>query len=181
MFNESYTGPKRADLNLAAASVRFVPAVGFLMTLQLQGKIDTHPSTFDQQSYYVWGIDRGSPFAVTPFPSRPDLGFDATVTVSVLRGGTSVAVQDLVRSDSSVKVFLPSKNVKVVGNKVQAIVPLYYLQIPDQGLPISQWLYSALASSSLDTSTQASGGSFIASFIPETEETPIGVPRGFTG
>jgi hypothetical protein len=180
-FFPLYGGPKRADLNVAAASVRFAPGQGFILTAQLAGRINAKPQTFDAQSYYVFGINRGSPNAITPFPSQPDVSFDATVAFSVLHGGISVGVRDLVRTDSTTVQFLPFKDIRVVGNKITATVPSNLLQIPDSGLPISQWTWKMVASTSLILTGTVNGGSVIASIIPTTSEAPVGVPNGFTG
>jgi hypothetical protein len=180
-FNDLYTGPKRSDLNVEAASVRFVPASGFILTAQMVGRINLKPATQGDQSFYVFAIDRGSPNAVAPFSNHPNVFLDATVTVSVLRGGVSIGVRDLVRPDSTTTRFLPSKDVRFAGNRVRVTVPTSMLPIPDGGLPISQYQFSMYPANGINFSSQTLIDSSIASYIPADSEAPIGVPRGFTG
>lgn len=180
-FNDLYTGPQRADLNVKAASVRFVPARGFILTAQMVGPINTNPATEADQSYYVFGIDRGSPNAVAPFSNQPNIFLDATVTVSVLKGGISVGVRDLVRANSTTVNFLPSNDLKIVGRKLQVTVKTSLLPIPDQGFPINMYQFSMYPANGINVSSQTLIDGSVASFIPPDSEAPIGVPHGFTG
>jgi hypothetical protein len=181
VFNELYVGPKLPQLNARAARVEFVPGRGLVFTGVLQGRIHQNPGSLGLQSYYVFGVDRGSPNAVAPIPNRPNIFVDALVTVSILQGGASASVQDLVRPSNSTVLFLPPQDLKLHGHKLQVTVDPAYLPTPDGGLPLSLYQYNFTPASNLLDTSSVSTASFLASFLPETSESAVVVPKGFKG
>jgi len=82
-FYEFYTGPKRGGLNVVQAGGEFdARHQTLVLTGTMQAKINTKPANESQESYYVFGLNRGGQ-AVAPFFMRPGVRFDSVVVVSV--------------------------------------------------------------------------------------------------
>src|SRR5437660_1297823 len=60
-FYEFYVGPRRADLNVVSGSGQITRNGMLTLVGTMQGRIDTHPASSADDSYFVWGINRGSP------------------------------------------------------------------------------------------------------------------------
>ena len=171
----NYTGPKtRPDLNAAAAR-------GFLDTqgnLVLDGvfagqiPIGKTLTTQSQSAYYVFAIDRGaSPAGPGPIPGRPNVKFDALVSVAFQPSGTSGSVIDLTKPNAPATP-LPGNAIKITGtgNSIRVFVPLGDLP-PVGGLDASQYRVNLFA-----RSTPLSNGDTesIASLVPEFTSFRVG-------
>jgi hypothetical protein len=158
-FYEIYTGPKRGDLDAVKATATLINHdQALVLTGKMAGKIDTSPAGVSDQSFYVFGINRGGAAAIGPFKNRPDVRFDAVVVVSVTPSGTTAAVNDL---KSGVRTSLPDSALTIRGNTVQVVVPAGLL--PSTGVPISQYRVNLWPRSALPPA----GDNTIASFVPE--------------
>jgi hypothetical protein len=175
MFYEFYIGPKRADLNAVAASVKLDPGKGLVFRGVMQGKIDTTPATSADDSFYVFGVNRGSSKAVAPFFNRPGVVFDAVVVVSVTHdGGITGSVVDLT---TGVRTALAASSIKIEGKEVRVTVDPALLPTPAGGKPLSQYTFNLWPRSSLANPAPApTHPSFVASFLPENAMAPIKVP-----
>jgi hypothetical protein len=174
-FYEFYVGPKRADLDVVAASARVQPGKGLTLTGRMVGNIDQNPATSADDSFYVFGINRGSAKAVTPFFGRPNITFDAVVVVSVTHdSGVSASVRDLTTGAATT---LPPGSVKIDGPNVRVTLDPALLPTPAGGVPLSQYTFNLWPRSSLanPTSTITGHDSFVASFVPENAMAPIRV------
>ena len=96
-FYEDYVGPKLAQLNAVAAAGELLPNGNFEFVGVNQGAINPNvPAT------YVFGIDRSGKLPTGPFPSRPDIRFDALVVVTLTPGqATTATVIDLATNKST--------------------------------------------------------------------------------
>jgi hypothetical protein len=171
-FYEFYTGPKRADLNVASATVQLVRNKTLTLTGVMQGKIVKSPASADQQSFYVFGINRQSPKAISPFFQRPGVTFDAVVAVAVQTQGVTASVTDFTTGASQ---NIDPRQIHISGKKVSVKVDASLLPTPAGGVALSQSTYNLWPRSSLDNTPQPNHGSFVASFIPENATAPIGV------
>jgi hypothetical protein len=171
-FYESYTGRRDPGLNARQATAR-VTRQGLELTGTLQGRIDTSPSGEDQESYYVFGINRGSSQAVAPFPGRPNVIFDAVVSVNVEAEGISAAVTDLTKPRGTGTTDLPAGAFRVRGNQVRVVVPLDLLT-PTATLPVAQWRVNLWPRSALPPADFHT----VASFVPENATFLVAARRG---
>jgi hypothetical protein len=128
----------------------------------VQGRINTSPSGEDQESYYVFGINRGSSRAVAPFPGRPNVIFDAVVSVDVEGEGISASVTDLTKPRGTGTTELPGDAFRVRGNQVRVVVPLALLT-PTATVPVDQWGINLWPRSALPPADFHT----VASFVPE--------------
>lgn len=175
-FYELYQGPKRADLNVVAASARFKENQGLVLRGEMAGKINATPATADDNSFFVFGINRGSALAATnaPFANRPNIKFDALVIVTVSNTtGVTASVRDLV---TGVGTNLSPDAVKITGRHIQVTVDPALLPVPAGGKPTSEWTFNLWPRSS--TTVVPPGTTNIASFIPENAMAPIAGPGG---
>jgi len=140
----------------------------------MAGKIDARPATPADDSFYVFGVNRGSPNAVAPFFGRPGVVFDAVVIVSVTHdNGISAAVVDLTNGH---RTALPASSVKVEGREVSVSVNPALLPTPAGGKPLSQYTFNLWPRSSLANPTPTAAQphpSFVASFDPGNAMAPI--------
>jgi len=172
-FYEFYVGPKRADLNVVEASARLDRGKGLVLRGTMQGKIDMSPATSADDSFYVFGINRGSSKTIAPFFQRPGVVFDAVVAISVTHdGGITGAVVDFT---TGARTALPADSIHIDGRQVRVTVDPALLPKPADGKALSDstfnlWPRSSLANPA-DTATTHS--SFVASFIPENATAPI--------
>jgi hypothetical protein len=174
-FYEFYTGPKNRDLNVVSATVQLVPGRSLNLSGIMQGRIVKHPTTAGQQSFYVFGIDRHSSSAVTPFFQRPGVTFDAVVVVSVQTTGITASVTDLVTHVSTV---IDPSAIKISGRQVSVKIDPALLPTPASGVDLAHSSFNLWPRSSLSNSVQPNHGSFVASFVPENNVARIGVVRG---
>lgn len=161
-FYSFYTGPRWAELNAIKASGKLVGGHTFVFTGTNQGKIDQGPAT------YVWGVDRNGFLPPGPFTGRPNITFDALVTVRVdssLR--PTATVTDLV---SGATTTLPASAVRIRGATVRVKVPAGLL--PSTGLPPSQYGFNYWPEA-----TASPGSVPISSFAPESGDAQVGVSR----
>jgi hypothetical protein len=174
-FYEFYTGPKNRDLNVVSATVRLVPGKSLTLSGVMQGKIVKNPSSTDQQSFYVFGINRHSPSAMTPFFQRPGITFDAVVVVSVETSGLSASVTDLTNGTTTP---IDPRNIHIAGKMVSVTVDPSLLPTPAGGVDLAHSSYNLWPRSDLNFAPQPYHGSSAASFIPEDGMAPIGVVGG---
>ena len=175
-FYEFYTGPKNADLNVVAASAQLVPNRSLTLMGVMAGRIVKNPTTTDQQSFYVFGIDRHSPNAVTPFFQRPGITFDAVVVVSVQTTGTTASVTDLTTGKSTP---LDPSAVHISGRQVSVTVDPSLLPTPAGGVDLAHSSFNLWPRNSLSNAVQPNHGSTVASFAPENAVARIGVVGRF--
>src|SRR5580692_5266932 len=88
MFYASYTGPKLLDLDVVGAKARLFRGRGFVFNGFVLGPINT-----SQQSFYVFGVNRGGASPPGPFPNRPNIDFDAEIIVATSTDGFEGEVQ----------------------------------------------------------------------------------------
>jgi hypothetical protein len=157
-FYQFYTGPKLAELNTVGASAKLSSSSGnFTFTGTVKGKIN------DPVAVYVWGIDRsGHLSSAGPFQGRPNIRFDAVVTVSLDASLTPTArVIDLTNGNVTT---LPAGSAHIQGKKVTVTVPSSLL--PSTGLSPSQYRFNFWPDN------QSENG--VASFAPESKTVPVG-------
>lgn len=172
MFYELYTGRLDPGLNAREATAR-VTGRGLVLTGVMQGRINTKPTTDSEESYFAFGINRGSSKAIAPFPKEPNVIFDAVVVVNVETEGISASVTDLTKPRGTGTIDLSSGAVQVRGNVVQVVVPLDLLT-PTATLPVRQWGVNLWPR----TQPPPAGPETVASFVPENAMFRIAVPRG---
>jgi hypothetical protein len=181
-FYEFFVGPQRADLNLVSASARLVSRGALAFTGMVQGPIARHPATPAGDTFFVFGVNRGSPRAVAPFFDRPGVVFDSVVVVSITQeSGISAKVTDLATGASTT---LPPSSVRVSGRQVSVVVNPALLPTPPGGVPLAQYTFNLWTRTSLSDPTPTPSQphpSTVASFIPEDAMAPIAVPRGGLG
>jgi len=173
MFYPFYTGPRQPYLNVVSGSGRIVNNI-LVLTGNMAGRIPTRPANEAQESYFVFGLNRGGA-AVAPFFQRPGVRFDSVVVVSVEAEGISAR---LVRFESpSSPVDLPAGAVSVRHNTVQVKVPLSLLPVPTGGVEPRLWTWNLWPRDSLDNTPQPNHGSHVASFLPENTMAEFGFRR----
>jgi hypothetical protein len=166
MFITAYSGPKRQDLDVVAASGRVLAQRSFSLTGRVLGHIDV-----SEPGAYSFLINRGGGRSPGPLKIRPNIRYDAQVTVTTSSAGVngSVTLQDAQGRILS-KVVLPNGSVQIAGATVKVSVPLSLLpssmpsgvRLPNQG-------YSYAFTAGLP----GSNPSQIASVVPEyTTATP---------
>lgn len=174
-FYELFTGRRDPGLNAREATARVVRG-NLVLTGTMQGRINTSPAGEEQESYYVFGINRGSSQAIAPFPGRPNVIFDAVVAVSVESEGVSASVTDLTKPPGTGTTDLPASAVRVQGKRVRVVVPLSLLltPTPTPTLPLTLWRVNLWPRTELPPA----GPETVASFVPENAMFRILVPRG---
>jgi hypothetical protein len=127
-LQEQYSGPPYDQLNVIAAGAVLAGRNRLVLGAVLRGPIDIpDPST------YVFGFDRGTGRAFTPFASRPGIHLDATVTVTINGKSVSAVVTDLV---TGAITALDRRAIKVRGATLEVVVPPRLLA--GAGLPLKQ-------------------------------------------
>jgi|GEM_PF-4668224 len=178
-FYEFFIGPQRKELNVVAARAQLKPGQGLVFQGTVQGRINTNPATPADNLFYVFGVNRGSPQAITPFFNRPGISFDAVVIISISSdSGVTASVRDLTTGASTT---LSPNSVRIQGRDLRVTVDPALLPTPAGGKPLDQstfnlWPRTSLANPT-PTPTQPHP-SFVASFIPENSMAPIQVSRG---
>ncbi len=147
-FYEFYTGPKNSDLNVVSATVTLMPGRSLNLSGTMQGRIIKHPTTTAQQSFYVFGIDRHSPSAITPFFQRPGITFDALVAVSVQTTGITASVIDLTTNQTT---MINPAAVHISGRQVSLKINPALLPTPAGGVDLAHASFNLWPRSSLDT------------------------------
>jgi hypothetical protein len=171
-FYERYTGPKRPDLHVLGANGRFFYPGGFVFTGETVGAINS-----SQQSFYVFGVNRGGASAPGPFPDRPTIVFDAEIIVATSSDGITATVE-LLDSKGQVTSTTSLFDTAVVfgKNHVGVIVPAALLPStspPGTAQPDERYSFAFWAG----ISPSAPKG--IAGFAPEYVDTSVaatGVP-----
>jgi len=170
-YYEFFQGGRRPDLNAAWTSAVLSRDTLYL-TGVMQGPVNTRPTSEGQESYFVWGVNRGG--AATPgtaFPNRPGVVFDAVVVVSVETEGVSASVRTL--GPGGGVTALPASSVFVSGRTVSVAVPVGALPstgfTPDQ-YRVNLWPRSALPD---PTRTVLQNAATVASFVPENGTLPV--------
>ncbi len=171
MFYAPYTGPRLPALDVVGAKGRIIHGYGFVFTGRVLGAIDT-----SQQSYYVFGINRGGASPPGPFPDRPMIDFDAEIVVQTSPDGYEGSVQ-LLNPDGTPfsTVGLPFPQVVFNNNQVQVYVPSRDLPSsspPGTANTQNHYSYAFWAG------TSPSDPKGIAGFVPENMVTSI-VATGF--
>jgi hypothetical protein len=165
-FYELYTGPMRPDLDAVAATANLTDHnQRLVLTGTMAGKIDRSPTVAADQSFFVFGINRGSATNPGPFPDRPDIRFDAVVAVSVVMGGIGASTTDLITGVTS---SLPASAVSVRGKMVTVVVPTSLL--PSTGFALNQYRVNLWPRSELPPADFHT----VASFVPETTTFRVG-------
>jgi hypothetical protein len=143
----------------------------------MEGKINTHPATSADDSFYVFGVNRGSAQAITPFFNRPGVTFDAVVVVSITHDqGITASIRDFTTGQAT---NLSPSSVRISGSQVRVIVDPSLLPTPAGGVPLSQYRFNLWPRSSLSNpAPNPNHDSFVASFIPENAMARISVPHG---
>ena len=178
----SYTGPKnRADLNAAAARAFLDTKNNLVLDGVFAGQIANGKTlTTDAQSaYYVFAIDRGaSPAGAGPIPGRPNVKFDALVSVALTPNGNSVSVVNLTKPNAP-STPLPGTDFKITGtrNSIRVFVPLSALP-PVAGLDASQYRVNLFARS---TPLATGDTTSIVSLVPEFTSFRVAPDNGFHG
>jgi hypothetical protein len=156
-FYEFYTGPKLAELNTVGASVKLSrDGSTFAFTGKVKGNIN------DPVAVYVWGIDRSGSLGTGPFQGRPNIRFDAVVTVSLDASLTPTAtVIDLKTFN---RTTLSAGSAKIQGKKITVTVPSSLL--PSTGLATSQYRFNFWPDNMSENG--------VASFAPESSTAQVG-------
>jgi hypothetical protein len=178
-FYEFYTGPRTANLDVVGGGA-VLTRRGLFLSGTMQGTINTAPANASEGAYYVWGINRGSPNAVTPFPNRPGIRFDDVVVVSIQPGtGVTGFVQDVTAANSTPTPLSPS-DIHVFGRSLVVEISPSLLPTPPGGVPISQYSFNLWPRTSLQMVPNV-----VASFLPEDGMAPfvtrVGLGRGSVG
>jgi hypothetical protein len=119
MFAAGYTGPKQPDLDVLGAKARLFRGRGFVFRGYVLGAINA-----SQNSYYVFGINRGGASPPGPFPDRPMIDFDAEIVVSTSPDGFEGEVVRLNAKGQTISTSSLANNAVVFsGNKVEVFVP----------------------------------------------------------
>jgi hypothetical protein len=162
-FYQFYTGPKLAELNAVKASAKLSrDGSTFTFTGTNKGRINSSAAV------YVWGIDRNGHLSAGPFTGRPNITFDAVVTVSLSSSlQPTASVTDFV---SGVTTVLPAGSATIHGNTVT--VTLSASLLPSTGLAPTQYRFDYWPDFGA-----AAGSSGVASFAPELTTVQVGIAK----
>lgn len=188
-FYPLYTGPQRPELNGIQAS-GYVKGKNLVLTGTVAGPIVTRPKTADLGAIYSFAIDRGGAGKIGPFPGRPEIRFDAIVTVTITNQSTTatVAATTSLTNQPGVKPKkLSASAVTIKGATVTVTVPISTtdttttpstttLILPSNGHPDDQWNVNFFARSPTGRPDFHS----VASFTPEHTMFQIFVKRPST-
>jgi hypothetical protein len=161
-----YTGPKRGELNAAAAKAFLDGRGNAVLVGVVAGTINANPDTPDKSQFYVWEINRGLTAPTGLIPGRPGITFDAVVTISITPDGTTGYFQDLT---TGAQTPLTADQIIVENDDVKAIIPAALL-IPAGATPK---VVPTVNFSGLDAPFATSTFSDIASFVPEFRNFPL--------
>jgi hypothetical protein len=142
-----------------ATHARFFDPKGFVFSGLTVGFINT-----SQNSFYVFGVNRGGATGPGPFPNRPNIVFDAEVIVATSPDGFSGTV---VRFNSQGQVMsstsLLNNQVSFSNNTVRVTFPTVLLpSTSPPGTPGPQFRYSY----TFWAGTSPSAPRLIAGFVP---------------
>lgn len=162
-FYPYFTGVKRAELN-AAGSWAKVDSTG-TVTLSgiVAGNIITNPTSPAQNEFYIFGINRGGATSPGPFPGRPGITFDGTITVAVTNTGITGTVTDL---NSGVQTAIPAADIQIKANTIHVVGAVNQLTTTGSGnVTVNFWT----------ATTNPSVGDYntVSSFVPEFRSYPI--------
>ena len=169
-FYEFYTGRMDPGLNARLSTAR-VSHGSLVLTGVMQGPINTSPTGEDQESYFVFGVNRGTGSVIAPFPNRPNVIFDSVVSVNVEEEGITGTVTDFTKPRGEGTTTLPADSVRVRGAMVRVSVPLSLLE-PTAARPVNQWGINLWPRSELPPADFHT----VASFVPEDATFPVAVP-----
>ena len=131
-FYGDYVGPKLTELNAVAAAGERLPNGDFEFVGVNQGAIDPRV-----QATFVFGVDRSGKLPPGPFPGRPDIRFDALVTVTLTPGQAPTAsVTDLATNTTT---SLPKDSFQILAQALTVTIPGDLL--PSTGLDPSQYRF----------------------------------------
>ena len=158
-FYQFYNGPKLGELDAVKATAKLSAAGMFTFTGTNTRPINKGPAV------YVWGVDRSRSLGPGPFTGRPNIKFDAVVTVSMdASRAVTAQVVDLTNGASTA---LPAGSASIHGRTVTVNVPAGLL--PSTGLTPSQYRFNYWPE---DAGPPTS--SSVASFAPERTTAQVG-------
>jgi hypothetical protein len=156
-FYQFYTGPKLAELNAVGASGKLSRSgTTFTFTGTVKGKIN------NAVGVYVWGIDRSGNLPAGPFQGKPNIKFDAVVTVAL--NSSLVPSARVIDLATFAITNLPAGSARIHGKVITVTVPASLL--PSTGLSTSQYRFNFWP--------DYLGESGTASFVPESNDVPVG-------
>ena len=168
-FYAGYTGPLRAELNLAAATASLDGAGDLILSTEAAGQIPV-ASTASKgagaaastiaSSYYVFAINTGNANGPGLYPGRPNIVFDTAVTVSSTPAGVTGSIVSP-NNPNGAPIALPVGSLHVNHDTIKVVVPLNLL--PAGSLSPSQWRVTAFARNN----PPAADFQSIASFAPD--------------
>lgn len=175
MFSSDYLGIKRSTLNLTDASVQLRPGRTLTLNATIAAqRIIARPRSAAEASFFVFGLDRGSPQSTPLFPTRPGIRFDSVVVARIEPGGITGYVLDIARGN--IQTELDPARVRVIGRSVRVTIPDGILVPPDGSKPSTQTRYAVWVRSKLEH-TLADIDDFVASFLPNNAMARVGVVR----
>lgn len=159
-FQEQYTGIRLDQLSATAAGAVLAARNRLVLGAIMRGPIDDPtPST------YVFGFDRsGGLLTSSPFPNRPNIRYDATVTVTVAGGSISGSVTDL---NSGAVTPLSSRAIQIRGATLRVVLNPNLL--PSTGAKLNAYRFAFWSRSAAEGGIET-----VASFAPEEQSIPIG-------
>jgi hypothetical protein len=172
MFYAGYTGPKLPDLDVLGAKAKLFRGRGFVFKGYVLGAINT-----SQNSFYVFGVNRGGASPPGPFPARPMIDFDAEIIVSTSPDGFEGEVQRFnAKGEPTTSSGLANNAVVFSGNRVTVFVSggLLGSTVP-RGTAELQKHYSYAFWAGVSPSDPKG----IAGFAPEFMDTSV-LPVGFS-
>lgn len=172
-FSTQYLGPRRADLNLVAASAALKTGKALTLTATTAAPIDATPPTagLEDASFFVFGLDRGGANSANPFPNRPRIRYDAVVVLQVRPEGLSASVLDASRGN--VTTELSPSSVRISGRTIRVVVPPDVATAPG-GVPAGRVKFTVWSRNRLEHSLPDIAD-YVASFLPENGAARIRV------
>ena len=174
-FSADYLGVRRDTLNLTDASATLRPGRTLTLTATVAARLVARPSGAADSSFFVFGLDRGSPQSLALFPTRPGIRFDSVVVARITPSGVTGYVLDIARGN--IQTELDPARVRVDGRTVRVTIPDGILAPPDGSKPTDRTRFAVWVRSKLEH-TLADISDFVASFLPNNATGRIGVVRG---
>jgi hypothetical protein len=171
-FYPFFGGARTTSVNVAGAGAHLHPDGNLFLTGIVVDPINTAPTDPSQDAFYTFGINRGSGTVPGPFPGRPDITFDALVTVSITQAGITTQVQDLTTPNAP-PTTLPAGSVQIMSGTLKVTVPFSLLPSPT-GASVNQYGVNFWASNTPSVTNYRS----IGSFVPEFRDFKILPPNG---
>jgi hypothetical protein len=176
-FSADYLGPHRANLNLMSASAKLAQGRTLTLSATVVGKIIARPRDASTSSFFVFGLDRGSPHSFALFPNRPGIRFDSVVVATITPEGLGGYVLDVHRDNAQTN--LSPSQMRISGRTVRVSIADDLLKPPEDSKPASQMRFSVWSRSRIEH-TLADIDDYVASFLPNNGSARIAVvkPRG---